>query len=1220
MPEGITEIAEYTFNECENLKEVKLPETLTSIAQYAFRSCKNLTSITIPKSVTAFSSFALYYCDNITVYCYSGSVVHKVLENLNYNYVLLDSHEHDYSVTQVVEPSCTTDGIRKYTCNICGYDYKEKIEKLGHTYVDTIVEADCVNIGYTNHVCSRCNDSYSSDFVAALGHKYDEWIIDKEATVLSTGEMHRQCSVCDYIEKKEVAKKEVNLSDNQNYGKVNFTVVDAVNLTQIPNAQIYISTESDGEETLYTDNNGKLSQILPVGSLTISVYADGYLARNLTITVEPGEQDLPVIGISKQKVVEGKLTATEMTREEMIDAGIDVNNPENNHVFKYEAEIQFDAEIDTITISSYFNGNGKFLGGSGGGGCVSNPGSAGFGFPFYHSDSSKGGNTTTNGGNGFGWILSDGTEVTIYPVTEKFYLIIYGEVHWLKEMYNVQLLVINNSMTDTIENCEAELSLPDGLSLVDMIDGKQSLLQEIGHVDSGASKSVNWYVRGDKEGIYNISAKLRGSLMPYNEAFEYSYEAESPIKVYAGSAMHMTFIFPDSAFYGDDYTIRIELQNVSDKILYGVKHKITGFKQCKVTEYSDGTVVNETYMEKDNLGQVSVDEFKPGDKLVIEITTNIMFQSEIIENGLNDLIGKVSGIEDLYNMYKGYKEFADLIKGADGFFQAAYKSVDKVADSITQTAEQIKAYSELAGEISKLLGKMQSGDAESLKIVKKLEGTEAYKAIKEIAETNDAESFFAAKTIKEIIQIADILKAANDELKDEEDTKKFNIFESIRTAISLIPVRFKVDDFMVTTLSGSTTTIPSSYAMEKVGARYNGVDSYGQYIYSLGIAAMGKQDIKGLSLIGIGKDITGYEKAVEYIKSVENQAKKFAAKSATGETTFKAWVEESAVDVQSVGRISARNLSDKSFELKTDNDTAVYENGILTFKGDSILDVTPLSKKGGILHIQDDEGNTYEYVIEVVGQHECYSDEWITVMEPMENSDGLKVKCCDICDDIIGIEPIKHCEVHDYSDFTVTKEASCTEIGEKYRVCSVCGAEQYEYIQYLDHEEGDWKIVKEATAFEKGQKDLYCKRCNSVIRSEVIPCTKETYGYSKDSTDKIISGFPENVTPDMLIQHYKELGIEVTISNPDGQIPQYVGTGTKLYFENNDEYEAVLKGDVTGDGQIDLFDYYEILDYLNNDKILDGVYLKAGLITAESVSIFDAYAIIDYINGCGSLN
>ena len=34
--------------------------------------------------------------------------------------------------------------------------------------------------------------------------------------------------------------------------------------------------------------------------------------------------------------------------------------------------------------------------------------------------------------------------------------------------------------------------------------------------------------------------------------------------------MHMNFIFPDSAFYGDDYTITIELENVSDKILYGV--------------------------------------------------------------------------------------------------------------------------------------------------------------------------------------------------------------------------------------------------------------------------------------------------------------------------------------------------------------------------------------------------------------------------------------------------------------------------------------------------------------------------------------------------------------------------------------------------------------------------------------------------------------------------
>ena len=34
----------------------------------------------------------------------------------------------------------------------------------------------------------------------------------------------------------------------------------------------------------------------------------------------------------------------------------------------------------------------------------------------------------------------------------------------------------------------------------------------------------------------------------FYEEFAYEYEAKDPIKVYAGSALHMTFEMPDSAF------------------------------------------------------------------------------------------------------------------------------------------------------------------------------------------------------------------------------------------------------------------------------------------------------------------------------------------------------------------------------------------------------------------------------------------------------------------------------------------------------------------------------------------------------------------------------------------------------------------------------------------------------------------------------------------------
>lgn len=55
-------------------------------------------------------------------------------------------------------------------------------------------------------------------------------------------------------------------------------------------------------------------------------------------------------------------------------------------------------------------------------------------------------------GEGVAIDLPDGTTATVYPISEKFYMIIQGEAKWLKEMFDVQLLVINNSNTDIMEN------------------------------------------------------------------------------------------------------------------------------------------------------------------------------------------------------------------------------------------------------------------------------------------------------------------------------------------------------------------------------------------------------------------------------------------------------------------------------------------------------------------------------------------------------------------------------------------------------------------------------------------------------------------------------------------------------------------------------------------------------------------------------------------------
>lgn len=64
LPEGITQLRDYTFRNCYSLREITLPQSLTAIGNYVFDS-SGLTSITIPSNVASIGTGAFDDCDNL---------------------------------------------------------------------------------------------------------------------------------------------------------------------------------------------------------------------------------------------------------------------------------------------------------------------------------------------------------------------------------------------------------------------------------------------------------------------------------------------------------------------------------------------------------------------------------------------------------------------------------------------------------------------------------------------------------------------------------------------------------------------------------------------------------------------------------------------------------------------------------------------------------------------------------------------------------------------------------------------------------------------------------------------------------------------------------------------------------------------------------------------------------------------------------------------------
>lgn len=65
LPAGVTALPRYIFSWCEKLAEVRMPSGLRDIAAHAFAYCGSLTGIVIPSTVTHIGSNAFSFCGSL---------------------------------------------------------------------------------------------------------------------------------------------------------------------------------------------------------------------------------------------------------------------------------------------------------------------------------------------------------------------------------------------------------------------------------------------------------------------------------------------------------------------------------------------------------------------------------------------------------------------------------------------------------------------------------------------------------------------------------------------------------------------------------------------------------------------------------------------------------------------------------------------------------------------------------------------------------------------------------------------------------------------------------------------------------------------------------------------------------------------------------------------------------------------------------------------------
>ncbi len=100
LPNTVTKIGEYAFNNCSGLISVTMEEGVQTIGDYAFQRCTNLPQIVIPNSVTKIGDDAFGRCSNLTTVTI-GNHVDTIGSEAFYNCERLMSIELPTSVSYI---------------------------------------------------------------------------------------------------------------------------------------------------------------------------------------------------------------------------------------------------------------------------------------------------------------------------------------------------------------------------------------------------------------------------------------------------------------------------------------------------------------------------------------------------------------------------------------------------------------------------------------------------------------------------------------------------------------------------------------------------------------------------------------------------------------------------------------------------------------------------------------------------------------------------------------------------------------------------------------------------------------------------------------------------------------------------------------------------------------------------------------------------------------
>ena len=487
-------------------------------------------------------------------------------------------------------------------------------------------------------------------------HKYSE-----------AGTYKVRLTVVDKDGNSSETEKEITVKERNMLGTLKVKVRNADGQA-LSGAEVYFDLGSENQFVRRTNGSGEAVITANAGTHAVGCIKGNneYLPVKKEVVITAAQTTEVTMTLVEQPIVEGKFDIRRMNFDEIKAAGIEISDPENQYMVTVNVRLKYGTE--TVTNKIIFNpvtgwdnakpvivdtssgkraliphivwsGSGAGSGGSGGG--------------------------SWGGGNG-------GDDASSVKKLSVIYLDIPIGVSALKEFFDVKLHIMNNASSEfSMLDNEITLNVPKGLAIAETTSGTENSAHvSVPEIPGQTTKTIEWILRGDELGEYQLSADYSGILSEFNRPVTAHFESEDSIRVYGLQGMkltaHVANRLKDGSFYYD-----VDLENKANVERYLPRVNTPGILNS-VIYYKNGSKKGVSIAE-DSLEVMAI-----GDKLVYhyeDSVDNYLKEDEELE----DRNAKLE--EAFYDAQHTYGLEVEIIKEDLDYFEEARDTVTYRFDS-----------------------------------------------------------------------------------------------------------------------------------------------------------------------------------------------------------------------------------------------------------------------------------------------------------------------------------------------------------------------------------------------------------------------------------------------------------------------------------------------------------------------------------------------------------